>query len=301
VARPEPTRSAGPADAGGHDDRGSLVDRVERREGTSDVHFRLEPATDRFLVEHRLHGRPLLPAVMGLEILTQAARAAGGCDGVVEVRDFVVERPLDFPDDQPRPVRAEVTADGPRMRVRGLARPVSGLDRTVEWVHFHGVVVKEAAEPIVAAVSDPPFPFNPMLYQDDAPLIHGPSFRGLKDLYLDRSGGWGRLVAPRDEGVARPRGRHGWTVPAELLDGALVACAVYSYLLCGRRVEIPVRIDRIRFGSRTAAGETCRMRLLLTAQKPQESVYDFVMVGADGRAVLAVEGLHLAIFGEEQA
>jgi acyl transferase domain-containing protein/acyl carrier protein len=279
---------------------GSLVDRVERRGDTTDVRFLLKPAVDRFLLEHRLRDRPLLPAVMGLEILAQAARAAGACDSVREVRGFVVERPLDFADDDPRAVRVEVAVEAGGARVRGLARPVIGLDRTVEWVHFHGVVPEGDAEPIVAVVSEPPFPFNPMIYQDDAPLIHGPSFRALQDLSLDRSGGWGRLVAPRDAGVARPRGRQGWTVPVELLDGALVACAVYSYLLCGRRVEIPTQIERVRFGALPGAGEACRMRLILTAQTPQESLYDFVMVGCDGRALVALEGLHLAIVAEEK-
>ena len=281
-------------------DAGSLVDRVDRTGDAVDVLVRLDPSSDRFLIEHRLHGRPLLPAVMGLEIVAQAARASGGCDRVAEIHDFVVERPLEFPEADARVVRAEVQRVNGALRVLGHARPVSGLDRTVEWVHFRGDAAGTSSEPIAASVGDPPFPFNPMIYQDDAPLVHGPSFRSLKDLYLDRSGGWGRLVAPRGEGVSLPRGTRGWTVPVEILDGCLVACAVYSYLLCGRRVEIPVRMARVRLASRPAAGELCRMRLLLQAQSQHESVYDFVVVGSDGRAILAVEGLHLAVVPAEE-
>jgi len=294
-SRGEPSPHAGCAA-----DAGSLVDRVDRHGDAVDVLVRLDPSSDRFLLEHRLHGRPLLPAVMGLEIVAQAARASGGCDRVAEIHDFVVERPLEFPEADARVVRAEVQRVNGALRVLGHARPVSGLDRTVEWVHFRGDAVGTSSEPIAASVGDPPFPFNPMIYQDDAPLVHGPSFRSLKDLYLDRSGGWGRLVAPRGEGVSLPRGTRGWTVPVEILDGCLVACAVYSYLLCGRRVEIPVRMAKVRLASRPAAGELCRMRLLLQAQSQHESVYDFVVVGSDGRAILAVEGLHLAIVPAEE-
>ncbi len=279
---------------------GSLVDRVEYRADAVDVLVRLDPASDRFLLEHLLHGRPLLPAVVGLEIVAQAARAGGGCERVEEIRDFVVERPLGFPDAEPRIVRAEVGRGTGDIRVEAFARPVTALDRTVAWVHFRGAVPGGPCEPIVADVGAPPFPFNPMIYPDDAPLVHGPSFRTLKDLSLDRSGGWGRLVAPHGDGVALPRGTRGWTVPVEVLDGCLVACAVYSYLLCGRRVELPVRIERLRLASRPAAGEMCRTRLLFQAQSPSESVYDFVVVGADGRAILAVEGLHLAIVSGEE-
>ncbi len=278
---------------------GSLVDRVDHRGDAVDVLFRLDPAADRFLLEHLLRGRPLLPAVMGLEIVAQAARA-GGAGRVDEIREFVVERPLEFPDNEPRFVRAEVSRGDGDTRVQGFARPVTGLDRTVEWVHFRGLVPGGACEQIVADVGEPAFPFNPMVYPDDAPLVHGPTFRALKDLSLDRSGGWGRLVAPHAQGVALPRGTHGWTVPVELLDGCLVACAVYSYLLCGRRVELPVRIERLRIASWPAAAEPCRMRLLLRSQSASESLYDFVVAGADGRAILAVDGLHLAIVSGEE-
>lgn len=298
---PAPTDADGDARAASADDSvtGSLVDRVEPRADAVDVLFRLDPGSDRFLLEHLLAGRPLLPAVMGLELVAQAARA-GGAERADEIRDFVVERPLEFPDAAPRIVRAAVNRTGDGIRVQALARPVSGLDRTVEWVHFRAAVPNAPGERIVADVGAPAFPFNPMVYPDDAPLVHGPSFRTLQDLSFDRTGGWGRLVAPAGAGVALPRGRHGWTVPVELLDGCLVACAVYSYLLCGRRVELPVRVERLRIAARPAAGELCRLRLLIRAQSPAESVYDFVVVGADERPILAVDGLHLAIVSGEE-
>ncbi|MFM8537402.1 MAG: beta-ketoacyl synthase N-terminal-like domain-containing protein, partial [Planctomycetaceae bacterium] len=70
-SRGEPSPHAGSAA-----DAGSLVDRVDRHGDAVDVLVRLDPSSDRFLLEHRLHGRPLLPAVMGLEIVAQAALAS---------------------------------------------------------------------------------------------------------------------------------------------------------------------------------------------------------------------------------
>ena len=46
-----------------------------------------DPAADRFLIEHRLRGKPLLPVVVGLEALAEAARAASG-QRVVGFRDI---------------------------------------------------------------------------------------------------------------------------------------------------------------------------------------------------------------------
>jgi hypothetical protein len=90
-------------------------------------------------------------------------------------------------------------------------------------------------------------------------------------------------------------------VPVAALDGAIVACAVYSYILCGRRVEIPVRFERLRIVDAARPGETCTVRLLFREQDPQRTVYDFVIYGADGRAILALDGLHLAVLSTERS
>jgi hypothetical protein len=139
-----------------------------------------------------------------------------------------------------------------------------------------------------------------MVYADDAPLWHGGAFRTLTGLFLDRSGGWGRLVAPAADIVAAPRGAAGWTVPVALLDGCIVACGVYSYILCGLRVEVPVKFERLRITSRPRSGEACIARLLFRGNDPRESIYDIVLFGDDGRALLAINGLHLAVMAAER-
>ncbi|MFM8706525.1 MAG: polyketide synthase dehydratase domain-containing protein, partial [Planctomycetia bacterium] len=118
---------------------------------------------------------------------------------------------------------------------------------------------------------------------------------------FDRSGGWARLVAPDEDIVAAPRGAVGWTVPVALLDGCIVACAVYSYILCRRRVEIPLRFERLRITAQPATGEKCTVRLFFRSQDEKESVYDFVLFGADGRAILALDGLHLSVAGSDRS
>ena len=283
---------------------GSLVSDVESREGATWVSFRLDPTIDRFLVEHTQHGRPLLPAVMGAELLAQAAIAAGGCDHVEEIRDFSVERPIGFPVDQPRDIRVEVSPPvGHCSEVCGWAGVLNAEGRIAgeDRLHIRGVVSTASAEPISATLEQPPFPFNPMVYQDDAALRHGPTFRTLMGLFLDRSGGWGRLVAPAADVVAQPRGALGWTVPVALLDGCLVACAVYSYILCGRRVEVPLAFERLRIVSHPRSGEKCTVRLFFQSQDQRESIYDFVLFGDGGRVILALDGLHLAVAGPDRS
>ncbi|MDA8042200.1 MAG: polyketide synthase dehydratase domain-containing protein [Pirellulales bacterium] len=143
-------------------------------------------------------------------------------------------------------------------------------------------------------LDDQLFPFNPMVYQEDAPLRHGQSFRTLSGLFLDRSGGWGRLTAPDPHIVAAPRGAHGWTVPIALLDGCIVGCAVYSYILLGKRVEVPLRFERLRFADTARENEKCTVRMYYRSHDEKESIYDFILYGSDNRPILALDGLHLA-------
>jgi len=284
--------------------RGSLVARVEQAGRGTKVHFVLDPTADRFLTEHLQYRRPLLPAVMGAELLAQATLAAVGCERVEEIRDFVVERPLGFPTDQPREVRVEVEPGASglvKARAWSTAPGADGPEGDLTRGHASATLLTGAAEPITAKLDDLPFPWTPMVYQDDGPMWHGPSFRVLTGMFLDRSGGWGRLVAPNADTVAHPRGAAGWTVPVAMLDGAIFASAVYSYVLCGKRVEIPVRFDRLRIEGRATAAEKCTVRLFFRSQDPQKSVYDFVIYGADGRALVAVDGLHLAALSPQRS
>jgi hypothetical protein len=285
-------------------DVGSLVGDIEQQGDRTWVSFQLDPTSDRFLIDHLQYGRPLLPAVMGAELLAQAAVAAGACGFVHEIRDFAVERPIGFPVDAPRDIRVEIGArEGDEMLAQGWATVLNAEGRTAgeERVHFRGTVLTGAVEPVVATVDQPPFPFNPMYYQEDAPLRHGPSFRTLDGLFLDRSGGWGRLVSQHGDGVTLPRGSKGWTIPVALLDGCIVACAVYSYILCGRRVEVPLAFERLRIMSPPRGGEKCIARMLFRSQNARESIYEVVLFGDDGRVILVLDGLHLAVMAAERS
>lgn len=253
----------------------------------------LDPVVDPFLTQHRQHGRPLLPAAMGLELVARAASVTGGYEHVAEISDFVVERPLLFRTDEPRTMAFETQAVDGGIDVRGLAADHDGEAGAAIRVHVRGVVSDVAAALPTAAMDDPPFPLNPMIYPDDAGIWHGGPFRTLEALFLDRRAGWGRLIAP-DPLALDPRAA-GHTVPVALLDGCFVACAVYSYWMCGKRVELPVGCGRLRLLGQPLVGEICSLRLCLGDQTAKESVYAFVVCGGDGRPLLAVDGLRLVV------
>jgi acyl carrier protein len=294
--------TAGGGAASGTAAVGSLVGEVIADPAGAVVTFGLDPTSDRFLLDHKQYGRPLLPAVMGLELLAQATLAAGGCVAVAEIRDFVVERPIAFPVDQPRVVRVHVAPGSGGFAARASAAVLNAEGRPAgdERLHLRGLVLS-AAEPIGAMAEPAPMPLYPTSYREDSPLWHGASMRTLNGLFLDRSGGWARLTAATEDDAAAPRGAAGWTVPIALLDGCVMACGIYSYVMCGQRVEVPLRIDRFRIVSRPRAGEKCDARLRFREQGPRETTYDCVLFGADGRPLLAIDGLHLAVMAAERS
>jgi len=101
--------------------------------------------------------------------------------------------------------------------------------------------------------------------------------------------------------VAASRGAAGWTVPIALLDGCIVGCAVYSYILLGKRVEVPLRFERLRMVAQPRVAEACTLRLFYRQHDAQETVYDFTLYGDDGQPLLALDGLHLAVVPSREA
>ena len=277
---------------------GSLIKNVQPiAEGVS-VSVDFEPTRDRFLVEHTQYGRPLLPAVMAAELIAQSALAAGVTGPVRELRNVTIHRPFGFSTDAQREatlIVGQKRATGEVPVVGWAAVQNAGGDQSGDpREHFSGSVLVDATGRIDKPLDDQLFPFNPMVYQEDAPLRHGQSFRTLSGLFLDRSGGWGRLTAPDPHIVAAPRGAYGWTVPIALLDGCIVGCAVYSYILLGKRVEVPLRFERLRFADTARENEKCTVRMYYRSHDEQESIYDFILYGSDNRPILALDGLHLA-------
>ncbi|MBL6711730.1 MAG: SDR family NAD(P)-dependent oxidoreductase, partial [Planctomycetes bacterium] len=277
---------------------GSLIRHVQATGEGLSVSVDFDPTQDTFLVEHTQYGRPLLPAVMAAEIIAQSALAAGVTRTVREIRDVTIQRPFGFSTDTKREATITVGQNNGsgKIPVVGWAavQNTAGHELGDLREHFSGSIAVDSQGVIENVLDEQLFPFNPMVYQEDAPLRHGQSFRTLSGLFLDRSGGWGRVTAPDPNVVAAPRGARGWTVPVALLDGCIVGCAVYSYILLGKRVEVPLRFERLRFADAAHENEKCTLRMFYRSHDEKESIYNFTLYGSDSRPILALDGLHLA-------
>jgi enediyne polyketide synthase len=72
----------------------------------------LDHRTDPYLGDHVFRGEPLLPAVVGLEAMAQAASALLGTSGLPVFEDVVLARPVVIPADHPVTLRVAALAHG---------------------------------------------------------------------------------------------------------------------------------------------------------------------------------------------
>ena len=85
-------------------------------------------------------------------------------------------------------------------------------------------------------------------------------------------------------------------VPVALLDGCFYACGMFSYFLCGKRIERPLGVGRLLVRRIPAQGEHCQMRFVLVEQQAAYSIFDFSLFDASGQPVLDVQGLRMGLF-----
>lgn len=250
--------------------------------------LRFDPVHDPFLVQHKFEGKPLLPAVIGLEAMIEAASLAATDGRLAKVRDFEILAPLRFRDGTPQAVRVEVTVQGAAAECRLVGtddKQTLYQTARVEW--SRSPVVLEAPPP-----GQPPFPYNPMQYADgaQAQLVHGPLFRGLKALMLMRETGWAKVTAFAADNLAGARRGSRWFLPVATLDSCLVACGVDLFVLMAKRVEIPQRIGELQWSRLPEPNEACVLRLFYRGSDDRHTSYDLVLYGAAGDVVLTVKG-----------
>ncbi len=288
--RPEPDRAPRhPADLP------PLIDAVrpaDRGRGLV-AEVRLDPRSDVFLDAHRLRGKPILPGVIGVEALAEAATLLGGDRTVVAVSDVEFVNGLVCHNDCPTIARVSVipAEGGARCLLSSDFRDRHGRLVEQDRPHVRGLV-ELADRPVSFSTARPdePIDWHPSRYREDDLLHHGPSLRCLKAYAHQQGIGWGKILAPAMAELAGSRPASGWIIPAAVLDACLVACGHYLFLEFPGGVELPKRFDRLRLGRLPREGETCLVRLQLRERTDGHSRFDFTLFGEDDEVLLRAEG-----------
>ena len=254
--------------------------------------IRFDPTRDVFLDHHRLRGKPLLPCVVEMECLAEAAASVDPRRRVIGLRDVEIFDGLLCHGDRTVSARVAVIPGQ-----RGLSCTLTSelRDRKERLIredrpHMRAIVELGDAEPELQA--DPPgrpLAWHAHVYPDDLLLRHGPALRYLKEYWYQYDGGWGKIVAPSPAELAGSRPAQGWILPLAVLDACLVACGGFMYVQFGQFV-LPQGFDRLRLGRQPAPARPARCASSSASRQAGGSRFDFTLFGSDGTVVLQAEG-----------
>lgn len=249
--------------------------------------IQLDPTKDLFLVQHTFGGKPLLPAVIGLETMIQAASLTQPGRVFDSIREFQIIAPCKFRDQTPATVKVVAQVQGDSVDCRLMS--TTGKEVVYQSVT---VVFADRAEPVLAPTLDSaPFPYSPMNYAEgkQAQLLHGPLFRCLKSLCLQRDGGFAKVAAAAANNLAGQRQGSKWFLPTATLDSCLVATGVDLFILMNKRTEIPHRMEELRVVRLPKEGEACIVRLFYRGHTDRNTTYDLILYGANKDVLLTVK------------
>jgi hypothetical protein len=257
----------------------------------------LDPAADPFLIEHRLRGKALLPVVVGLEALTEAVRVAAG-QSVSGFRDVDMIDGLLFHVDRPIVARARATRlpDGTfdcRL-TSDFHNRNGGLIQADRLYLTTKAVPADVQSAPLAKIPSHAGEWRDFRYPNEAPIYHGPVFRGLKGCCYGPQAGTARLLALPMADLVGPARVSGWTIPSCVLDAAMYSCAMHLWAFAGNAIALPRRIADLRLFRQPRDGETCLVHFVCLDLATGD--YDFDVVGEDGAMIIQARGYGHVIF-----
>ncbi|SFH84043.1 type I polyketide synthase [Planctomicrobium piriforme] len=260
------------------------------------VSLLLNPVKERFLNQHLVQGKPTLPFVVALELLSEAARRCAPGQDVLEVRNltalqaikFATEAPLELRvlgDRQPDgTIQCVLNADITRRDGRLVAK-----DRTYfEGMFLTGAarLTERVAKPNLAGLEWEPISYLP----SEAPIYHGPDLQCLQQFAMSSETGYGLISASSTVqlgGGNRPT--FGWSIHCVVMDACLYAAAVFAGRKSGKP-SLPVSFEQVRLGRLADPGEACVIVIQQIAEEASGLVLAFQLIGLNGDLLLDVNG-----------
>jgi NAD(P)-dependent dehydrogenase (short-subunit alcohol dehydrogenase family) len=267
---------------------------------TVTLHHTFSLSSDPYLGEHRLDGRPVLPAAGGAEWLAEFVQAAWPELIVTEIRDLRVMNGVGLPEGGELPVllqaRASSHADPTTLEVAAEIQ-----DPQTKRLYYRATVLLEMQRNDPPMASLPPLQDGTSLpaqwaYRDY--LFHGPHFELIRSIDRISPAGIDAWVIPSDIRQLLPPGRNTgqWLLDLALLDSAPQLATTWSRFLL-QTTALPSRFGRvIRYGTQPLVGPLY-LQFRVKSYTTQNLIYDAVFADPQGRVWLEmreVEGHHTA-------
>jgi hypothetical protein len=235
-----------------------------------------------------------MPAVVGLELLAEAAAATSPGQCVVALRDVDIVDGLSFSTPHPLTPRLAVApAEGGRRRASLTCDFTSRAGKLIQAnrQYLHGTI-ELAEKPAPLSERCPPAPetWHAFQYEDDHLIYHGSCLRGVTQTTFDAAEGWAKLIALPLQGLAGRRPAARWMVPSTLLDAAFYACGIHVWFHGGQAISLPRGLRELRLGRPMRSHERCLVRFACRTLAAENAEYDFTIYGEDGEAIVEALG-----------
>ena len=273
---------------------------TEHADGICSSVVTLNPVTDRFLSQHRVQGRPTLPFVVALELMSEAVRVrtGGSSPGVcIEARALQAIR---FSSDDPLAVTVQTRpAENGTIECRLLADVRRRDGRMVEEDREFFRAIFDISRsfqqvPENAAFQRPHDPaWKRIEYVDpDGLIYHGPELQELREIADDGETIFGRIASSAPVQLFGGSRARGFTVPCSTMDACLYAVGYVAWHR-HQKPSLPVRFDQIEFGRLPDPGEPCLVRIQQTNLSDSGAVWNFQLQGHNGDRLLTVTGYRI--------
>ncbi|MEJ2111040.1 MAG: SDR family NAD(P)-dependent oxidoreductase [Acidobacteriota bacterium] len=252
----------------------------------------VDPTEQPFLFDHQINGTPVLPGVMGVEAMAEAAKLLFPDKFVGAVEDVEFLAPFKFYRNQPRTVevRAEFSSDGEDIVADCSlvgSRTLHGQTEAETTTHFRGRIRIVASKPDSIKESAPKQSGTSRV---DASHIyslffHGPAYQVLDSAWRSEDGVVGLFAK------SLPENHKPAEAPAIVSPRSIELCfqtVSLSSLVLQEKLGLPYAFRGLRFAARPekGAGET----FYSVVSENGDGTYDGKLVDEKGNVYMILEG-----------
>jgi len=264
------------------DGRHPLLDRVEREGDTVRATRELSKDSDPWIIDHSIDGTPVLPGVIGLELMIAAAAELFPGARFTSARNVRFEAPVKVHKDQVTTliIEAEPARDG-EARTRLVSTRTLRTGRVRRTEHYSATVRFAETDPVdslpSAFLPDEVVPRDGIYRR----FFHGPKFQVLETVFGASQDG---LLA---EGRVDHRGiADGLLSQPLVLESAFQAAGLHR-MMVAHEMGLPAEIEELQLLGAAGADEPLSLLVQLA-----DGVYHVDVDGVNG-SVLRVRGFHM--------
>ena len=275
---------------------------------------RFEPAKDPFLTDHKLDDRPLLPIVIGTELMLEAARAHLGHMQPLKLHSVRAVQGLRFYSDTPLTARLTTsTRDDGGIFCQLLSDFHARDGRLVQSDRLNMSGVVDVLERPTSAITQVGLPIGTTWHRPAYPAAGskfyvGPPLQRLRGFAINGDGLVGKITAPAlIELAGGSRDVRGWQLPSSAVDACLFASGILAWQTVAPGSALPTGFGEIEIGRLPGAGEACevhvRLREAIPGQggAPAQAAFDFTLYGVDRDVLVNVRDYRVAWLVDSQA